>query len=128
MHCERLGVAILTSDSDLTFSAFVSIVLDALSAANIPYLIGGAVAVWAWGEPRTTQDLDLVIELPFESMLALSKELEARDMLVPVENMVDLMIEDRADLPISAMLLSNQPTAQACAGHRQHHSESRSRA
>lgn len=90
-------------DDGMVFAEFVQLVLDALDAADVKYLIGGAVAVWAWGEPRTTRDLDLVIELPFESMLALSQELEKRDMLVPVETMVDLMIEARADLPISAI-------------------------
>ena len=90
-------------DDGMPFAEFVQLVLDALDAADVKYLIGGAVAVWAWGEPRTTRDLDLVIELPFESMLALSQELKRRDMLVPVETMIDLMIEARADLPISAI-------------------------
>lgn len=91
------------ADNGMPFAEFVQLVLDALDAADVKYLIGGAVAVWAWGDARTTRDLDLVIELPFESMLALSQELEKRDMLVPVETMVDLMIEARADLPISAI-------------------------
>ncbi|MCO6452916.1 MAG: hypothetical protein J5I90_19185 [Caldilineales bacterium] len=86
-----------------SFHAFVQRVLDALAAADITYLIGGAVALAAWGDPRTTRDLDLVIELPFESMAALSAELAQRGMLVPVENMVDLMIEHRADLPLNAI-------------------------
>lgn len=91
------------SDTSISFADFVRLVLQALDAANVKYLIGGAVAVWAWGEPRTTRDLDLVVELPFESMAALSQELEQRDMLVPVDIMIDLMIEDRADLPINAI-------------------------
>jgi hypothetical protein len=91
------------ADNGIPFAEFVQLVLDALDAADVKYLIGGAVAVWAWGEVRTTRDIDLVIELPFESMLTLSQELEKRDMLVPVETMVDLMIEARADLPISAI-------------------------
>lgn len=92
-----------TSESSLSFNVFVREVLDALEAAKVPYLIGGAVALAAWGEPRTTRDLDLVIELPFESMAALSLELERRSMLVPVDIMLDLLIEDRADLPINAI-------------------------
>ena len=84
------------SDASMSFADFVRLVLEALDAANVKYLIGEAVAVWAWGEPRTTRDLDLVVELPFESMAALSQELEQRDMLVPVDIMIDLMIEDRA--------------------------------
>lgn len=87
----------------MSFGAFMRLVVDALETADVKYLIGGAVALAAWGDARTTRDLDLVIELPFESMLALSQELEKRDMLVPVETMVDLMIEARADLPISAI-------------------------
>jgi len=92
-----------TSEASMSFGSFVRTVLDALEAANVRYLIGGAVALAAWGEPRTTRDLDLVIELPFESMASLSQELEKRDMLVPIDIMIDLTIEDRADLPINAI-------------------------
>jgi len=91
------------SDTNLGFDHFIDLVLEALNAADIDYLIGGAVATWAWGEPRTTQDLDLVVDLPLEAMADLSKELEKRDMLVPVEVLIDLMIENRADLPVNAI-------------------------
>jgi len=91
------------SDTSLDFDRFIDLVLEALNAADIDYLIGGAVATWAWGEPRTTQDLDLVVDLPLESMADLSRELEKRDMLVPVEVLIDLMIEDRSDLPVNAI-------------------------
>jgi hypothetical protein len=92
-----------TSEPSLSFNTFVREVLDALEAAHVMYLIGGAVALAAWGETRTTRALDLVIDLPVESMGALSLELEQRHMLVPVDIMLDLMIEDRADLPINAI-------------------------
>ncbi|MCP4168092.1 MAG: hypothetical protein GY759_19665 [Chloroflexi bacterium] len=92
------------SDSEqVTFSAFARLVLDAVENAKITYLIGGSVALAVWGEARTTRDIDLVIELPLESMADLSAELEKRDMLVPVEVMLDLLIEYRADLPINAI-------------------------
>lgn len=55
---------------------------------KVPYLIGGAVALAAWGEPRTTRDPHLVIELPFELMAALSLELERPHTLVPVDIML----------------------------------------
>lgn len=97
----------MTSSADLSFTSFVNQVLDALRAADVPYLIGGAMALWAWGEPRTTADLDLVIDLPVESMGALSNELEKREMLVPVDIMLDLLIEDRADLPINAIHMTS---------------------
>jgi hypothetical protein len=66
-------------------------------------MIGGAIAEWAWGEPRATQDLDIVINLPIESVSRLSKELEKRDMLVPTEIILDTMMEDRADIPLNAI-------------------------
>ncbi|MCX7789776.1 MAG: hypothetical protein N2378_03975, partial [Chloroflexaceae bacterium] len=93
----------MRGNTEFTFNAFVREVVDALEAAQVDYLIGGAVALWAWGEPRTTADLDLVIHLPLEAMAALSQELERRHMLVPVDIMLDLWLEHRADLPISAI-------------------------
>ncbi len=76
---------------------------DALDAAGVEYLIGGAIAEWAWGEPRATQDLDLVVKIPIKSINKLSKELEKRDMLVPAEIILDAVVEDRADIPINAV-------------------------
>lgn len=82
---------------------FLHLVLETLEAANIDYLVGGAIAAWAWGEPRATQDLDLVVDIPVESVFRLSDELKARDMLVPAEIILDALIETRADLPINAI-------------------------
>jgi hypothetical protein len=87
--------------SDIT--DFLKLILEALEAAGVDYLIGGAVAEWAWGEPRATQDLDFVIDLPLKTVNKLSKELEKRHMLVPAEIMLDTMMEDRADIPINAI-------------------------
>jgi hypothetical protein len=91
-----------TEDS-LDFANFARLVLDALEAAQIKYLIGGAVAVWAWGDVRTTRDLDLVIELPIESVADLSRELKQRDMLVPPDIMLDILLTARSDLAINAI-------------------------
>ena len=93
----------MISDTGASFLVFIREVLNALEVARVPYLVGGAVALWAWGEPRTTGDLDLVIELPIEAIGDLSRELEQRHMLVPVDIMLDLLLEDRADLPINAI-------------------------
>ena len=87
--------------SDIT--DFLKLILEALEAAGVDYLIGGAVAEWAWGEPRATQDLDFVIDLPMKAVNKFSKELEKRHMLVPAEIMLDAMIENRADIPINAI-------------------------
>jgi hypothetical protein len=87
----------------LDIAGFLRLVIDALNAAKVEYLIGGAIAEWAWGEPRATQDLDLVVKIPLKSINKLSKELEKRDMLVPAEIILDAVVEDRADIPINAI-------------------------
>jgi hypothetical protein len=82
---------------------FLKLMISALEAAGIEYLIGGAIAEWAWGEPRATQDLDLVINIPFNAVVRFSEELRAREMLVPAEIIMDALIENRADIPINAI-------------------------
>jgi hypothetical protein len=91
------------SEESLNYAGFVRLVLDALEASGVDYLIGGAVAAWAWGEPRATQDLDLVIDIPFEAVGRLAEELKKRDMLVPAEIILDAIVEERADIPINAI-------------------------
>lgn len=90
-------------DEILGYEDFVRQVIAAIEAAGVSYMIGGAVAVWAWGEPRATLDLDLVVDIPLEAAGRLSKELEKRDMLVPEEIILNNILEDRADLPINAI-------------------------
>ena len=87
----------------LDIVGFLKLVLEALKATHVDYLIGGAIAEWAYGEPRATQDIDIVIDLPIESVGKFSKELEKRDMLVPAEVILDTLLEDRADIPVNAI-------------------------
>ena len=87
----------------LDIAGFLKLVIEALEAAGVEYLIGGAIAEWAWGEPRATQDLDLVVNIPIKAINKLSKELEKRDMLIPAEIILDNILEDRADIPINAI-------------------------
>ena len=87
----------------LDIVSFLKLILEALDAAGVEYLIGGAIAEWAWGEPRATQDIDIVINLPIKAVGRFSKELEKRDMLVPAEIILDTILEDRADIPINAI-------------------------
>lgn len=91
------------TDQPLEITAFLKLILDALKAAKVEYLIGGAIAEWAWGEPRATQDLDIVINLSIKAVGRFSKELEKRDMLVPADIILDALLEDRADIPLNAI-------------------------
>jgi len=87
----------------LDIADFLKLVIEALEAAGVEYLIGGAIAEWAWGEPRATQDLDLVVKIPIKAVNKLSKELEKRDMLIPADIILDSILEDRADIPLNAI-------------------------
>jgi len=87
----------------LDLAGFLNLVIEAMDAAGVEYLIGGAIAEWAWGEPRATQDLDLVVKIPIKSINKLSKELKKRDMLIPAEIILDNILEDRTDIPINAI-------------------------
>ena len=96
----------------ITFVDFARLVLDAIEATELEYLIGGAVAVWAWGEVRTTQDFDLVIDVPGPKIMRLSQELEKRGMLVPPEIILDLLMMPEGDLPINALHLESPNKAE----------------
>jgi hypothetical protein len=65
---------------------------QAFEAAGVQYLIGGAIAEWAWGEPRATKDLHLVVKIPIKAINKSSKELEKR-----------------ADIPINAIHMHSGP-------------------
>jgi hypothetical protein len=91
------------NDQPLNITEFIKLILECLEAADVEYMIGGAIAEWAWGEPRATQDLDIVINLPIKAVGKFSKELEKRNMLVPVDIILDAMMEDRADIPLNAI-------------------------
>ena len=91
------------TDEIMSYEDFVHQVISALEAAGVRYMIGGAVAAWAWGEPRATLDLDVVVDIPLTAVNLLSKELQTRDMLVPADIIMENILERRSDLPINAI-------------------------
>lgn len=90
-------------NTPLDITEFLKLLLDCLKTTQVEYMIGGAIAEWAWGEPRATQDLDIVIDLAPESIGRFSEELKKRDMLVPTDIILNAMMEDRADIPLNAI-------------------------
>jgi hypothetical protein len=93
----------MQSQKKLSFPEFTRLVVDALEAAQIDYMIGGSVALAAWAEPRTTVDIDLVINLPYEQVYALSQQLIQREMLVPFDVLLDLLLQEEGDQPVHAI-------------------------
>ncbi|MEZ4869791.1 MAG: hypothetical protein R3C14_51170 [Caldilineaceae bacterium] len=98
--------------SEVTFEEFARTVVDTLEVVGLEYLIGGAVAVAAWGEVRTTRDFDVVINLPGDQIVRFSQELAKRGMLVPPEVMIDLLLQSEGDLPINALHLHSSYKAE----------------
>lgn len=97
----RCSIATTNSAADdqpLDLVTFARIVIDALEAAQVDYALGGALAVAAWAEARSTQDIDLVINLPVEQIQRLSDELGQRAVLIPPDLMLDLYLEARGDV------------------------------
>jgi len=91
------------NDDYLSFEDFLNMILSVLEKAGIDYMIGGAVAVWPWGEPRSTQDIDIVIHLETIQINALSKELEKAEIYLPPDIILENLNETRGDLPINAI-------------------------
>jgi hypothetical protein len=91
------------NDQPLDITGFLKLILETFEVSGVEYMIGGAIAEWAWGEPRATQDLDIVINLPIKAIGRFSKELEKRKMLVPADIILDTMIDNRADIPLNAI-------------------------
>lgn len=87
----------------ITYPNFVALVIEALQASGVEYMIGGALALWAWGEPRSTMDLDLMISVPVGAIHRLSEELKARDMLLPPDIILDAVIAEQPNVPLNAI-------------------------
>jgi hypothetical protein len=81
---------------------YARLVIDALEAAQVDYLLGGSLALAAWGEPRSTLDVDLIVNLPVEQMPRLSEVLAGHGILVPADLMLDLWMEHRGDVALVA--------------------------
>ncbi|MFO7943451.1 MAG: hypothetical protein R6U51_04030 [Anaerolineales bacterium] len=91
------------AEESLAYLDFVHLVLEALGEGGVPYLIGGAVAAWAWGEPRATRDLDLVVRIPEEAVEQLSREFQKRDMQLPPDIILARLEDDRGDVPLNVV-------------------------
>lgn len=53
-------------------------IIDVLRRLGIPYMVTGSVALFVYGEPRATNDLDIVIDPSEEALEALLSEISSR--------------------------------------------------
>lgn len=59
-----------------------------LDQAKITYMVTGSVASMAYGEPRLTNDIDIVIELPVASVGLLGKAFPSTNFYCPPEEVI----------------------------------------
>ncbi|MCA9544951.1 MAG: hypothetical protein KC613_11195 [Myxococcales bacterium] len=94
----------------MTVGDFLRRLSEALDRAKVPYMVTGSMVSTYYGEPRTTQDVDIVVELSRESLARLLAELPDEDYYVSPEaardalrrhsmfNIVDMATVWKADL------------------------------
>ncbi len=62
---------------------------DRLEAAEIPYLVTGAVASMAYGEPRLTHDIDLILELKRKDAARLHQAFAGEQFYCPPQEVIE---------------------------------------
>lgn len=95
---------IMDKETFLTFKEST----DALEAHNVPYLVGGGIAVWAYGRQRWTKDIDIFVrpEDAQRAMLALADFDFRTEYTDPVwiykafkrQEMIDVIFKSKGDI------------------------------
>jgi hypothetical protein len=60
-------------------------VVEALERLDLKYLVTGSIATILYGEPRFTNDIDLVVQLPIDQVAALLESFPSEEFYVDVE-------------------------------------------
>jgi hypothetical protein len=63
-----------------SFSAFVAALIDVLESHEVPYAVAGSVASGLYGEPRTTLDVNLTLQLEVVKVAPLASAARAVDL------------------------------------------------
>ncbi len=102
-------------------STFLSRLVEALQRAGLPFMVAGSVASSHHGQPRSTQDFDLIVEVGLEQLDVLLAQLPEDQYYVSREaareavlrrsqfNVIDLATGFKADL----MVLKPRPFSRA---------------
>lgn len=75
--------------------AIAAVVVEVLERVGLQYMIGGSVAASLLGEPRSTLDLDIMIECDVEKTRALARDL-SKSCYVDVESAVEAARDRRS--------------------------------
>jgi hypothetical protein len=69
----------------VTFAEFLSLVLAALEDEGVPYMLTGSVASSRYGEPRSTNDVDAVVDPTPAQLEALVRRLQRAGLYVDLD-------------------------------------------
>ena len=69
----------------MTFAQLLAMVVDLLDRASIPYMVTGSLASSFFGEPRSTRDVDVVIDPKADGLRRLVDDLRAAGFYVDRE-------------------------------------------
>ncbi len=72
---------------------FLKVFCSRLNQINIPYMITGAAAVFIYGEPRFTNDLDLVVDMKADDITGFLASFPPEEFYRPPEEVVKLEIQ-----------------------------------
>jgi hypothetical protein len=61
----------------VSLAAFLQRVVSVLHAADVPFMLTGSIAAAFYGQPRATQDVDIVVEIEPNHLDRLVEELAA---------------------------------------------------
>lgn len=64
--------------------------IDPLEKAAIPYAVVGSIAASVYGEPRATNDVDLLIQLPRSEAAKLAGAFSTDDFYVPPVEVIEV--------------------------------------
>ena len=69
----------------MTFAELLAVVVERLDAAGIPYMVTGSLASSYYGEPRSTRDVDIVIDPDPAALDRLVADLASADFHVDLD-------------------------------------------
>jgi hypothetical protein len=69
----------------VTLTELLAGVVDALEAEGIPYMLTGSLASSLWGEPRATNDVDIVIDPSPDALGRMVDRLQREDLYIDLD-------------------------------------------
>jgi hypothetical protein len=107
---EEKWIPLLTPSGDTSMwiqdpSEIARMLHSIFESLNIPYYITRGVCAIAYGEPRTTRDLDLVIELKPTEIMAMVAKLEAEGFYCPSDTISEIQSGKARVLSVTHMQL-----------------------